>query len=255
LNAENGTKIWDYATGEWVESSPAVINGKVYIGSDDNKMYCLNAENGTKIWDYTTDHFVCSSPAVADGKVYIGSVDNKVYCLNAENGTKIWDYTTGDSVFSSPAVADGKVYVGSWDGKIYCFGSQYPPPITGPSWGLVNVNYTFCINVTDTDGDDIYCIWNWGDGNTTDWLGPYSSGGTICASHTWSQKGTYGIRVKLKDVYGQESNWSDPHIFNVYEVKKAFLFGRYTNIFRTLGELKFGFGCITFFIPKGATDN
>ena len=27
--------------------------------------------------------YVKSSPAVADGKVYVGSVDSKVYCLNA----------------------------------------------------------------------------------------------------------------------------------------------------------------------------
>jgi len=105
-----------------------------------------------------------------------------------------------------------------------------PPTIVGPSWGLINVNYTFCINVTDPNADNIYCKWDWGDGNITEWLGPYASGETVCASHAWSQKGTYEIRVKLKDEYGQGSNWSDPHVFNVHELKKAFLFGRYTNL-------------------------
>jgi hypothetical protein len=57
---------------------------------------------------------VSASPAVADGKVYIGSQDYKVYCLNAFTGVSIWSYITDDPVFSSPAVADGKVYVASF---------------------------------------------------------------------------------------------------------------------------------------------
>ena len=38
------------------------------------------------LWNYTTSDSVYSSPAVVDGKVYIGSYDGKVYCLDADNG-------------------------------------------------------------------------------------------------------------------------------------------------------------------------
>ena len=83
-------------------SSPAVVDGKVYVGSYDNKVYCLNAATGAFIWSYTTGDYVYSSPAVADGKVYVGSGDDKVYCLNAATGAFIWSYTTGgDVVFFS----------------------------------------------------------------------------------------------------------------------------------------------------------
>jgi hypothetical protein len=84
----------------------------------------LNAATGAFIWSYTTDGPVTSSPAVADGKVYVGSYDGKVYCLNADTGAFIWNYTTGSNIHSSPAVADGKVYIGSYDDKVYCFGSS-----------------------------------------------------------------------------------------------------------------------------------
>jgi hypothetical protein len=70
-----------------------------------------------------------SSPAVADGKVYVGSEDGCVYCLNASTGEKIWSYTTGGNVNSSPAVADGKVYVGSYDYNVYAFGFSYDATI------------------------------------------------------------------------------------------------------------------------------
>jgi len=116
--------IWTYTTGSIVLSSPAVADGKVYVGSDDFKVYCLNASTGVHIWNYTTGSGVFSSPAVADSKVYIGSYDDKVYCLNASTGAHIWNYTTGGYVDSSPAVADGKVYVGSRDHKVYCLNAS-----------------------------------------------------------------------------------------------------------------------------------
>ena len=38
---------------------------------------------------------VGSSPAVADGRVYVGSWDGKAYCLDASTGAFIWSYATG----------------------------------------------------------------------------------------------------------------------------------------------------------------
>ena len=78
--------IWNYTPGGDVISSPAVADGKVYVGSYDNNVYCLDAATGANIWNYTTGGWVWSSPAVADGKVYVGSNDDNVYCLNAVTG-------------------------------------------------------------------------------------------------------------------------------------------------------------------------
>jgi peptide/nickel transport system substrate-binding protein len=74
-------------------------------------------------WKYETGYSISSSPAVADGRVYIGSAESpsKVYCLDAYTGAQIWNYTVSvHSVFSIPAVADGNVYVGANDGNVYC---------------------------------------------------------------------------------------------------------------------------------------
>jgi hypothetical protein len=90
-----------------VYSSPAVVNGVVFVGSYDSNVYALNASTGAKLWSYTTGSGVYSSPAVANGVVYIGSYDNNVYALNARTGAKVWNYATGDVVSSSPAVANG----------------------------------------------------------------------------------------------------------------------------------------------------
>src|SRR5659263_375076 len=62
--------------------------------------------NKTLWYYTTGSYVAYSSPAVVDGKVYIGSLetlDGKVYCLDAASGAFIWSYTTGGAVWSSPA--------------------------------------------------------------------------------------------------------------------------------------------------------
>jgi outer membrane protein assembly factor BamB len=71
--------LWTYAAGNFVESSPAVANGVVYVGSDDYNVYALNAKTGAKLWSYATGDSVHSSPAVANGMVYVCS--DKVYAF------------------------------------------------------------------------------------------------------------------------------------------------------------------------------
>ena len=89
-------------------------------GGEDNNVYALNASTGAKLWSFTTGNSVESSPAVANGVVYIGSADQNIYALNATTGAKLWNFTTGAIVESSPTVANGVVYNGSWDYNVYC---------------------------------------------------------------------------------------------------------------------------------------
>jgi parallel beta-helix repeat protein len=107
LNAVTGEKIWNYTTGALTESSPAVVNGVVYIGANNHNLYALNADTGAKIWSFSAYNCIMSSPAVFNGVVYVGSTDNNVYAVNASNGYQLWSYTTGSSVYSSPAVTKG----------------------------------------------------------------------------------------------------------------------------------------------------
>jgi hypothetical protein len=85
------------------------------------------------------------------------------------------------------------------------------PTINGPSRGKTGEDYEYTFATMDPDGDDeVYYYIDWGDGTQSDWLGPYGSGEEVTASHSWSARGSYEIRVKSKDVNGAESDWSDP---------------------------------------------
>lgn len=121
-NVDKLTANWSFKTDGEVWSSPAVADGVVYVGSDDNKVYALNALTGNKIWSHGTSGDVRSSPAVSGGIVYVGSDDDKIVAMDILTGSTIWNYGIDGNVGkASPLVAGGKVYIGSLDGNFYAF--------------------------------------------------------------------------------------------------------------------------------------
>ncbi len=128
--------LWTYvddtpALGDF-SSSPALVNGRVYIGSAQatvfssfGVVYCLDATDGQEIWQFRTEQAVFSSPAVEQGLVFIGEglhrdVGSRLHCLDAGSGDLIWDFPTASHVESSPTVADGKVIFGAGEDGVYC---------------------------------------------------------------------------------------------------------------------------------------
>jgi len=82
LDAENGTVKWSRPLdGEYSASSPAVADGKVYFGLDNNYVYALDAFTGDIIWSYKTEGAVQSSPAISDGLLFVGSNDGNLYAI------------------------------------------------------------------------------------------------------------------------------------------------------------------------------
>ncbi|KYK23266.1 hypothetical protein AYK21_02900 [Thermoplasmatales archaeon SG8-52-2] len=160
-----------------------------------------------------------SSPAIADGKVYVGIWSNgNLLCLNASNGEFIWDYPVSPGnpghLSSSPAIANGRLYIGSMlTGKVFCFGNSSTPPdlpiINSPTKIKVGTSNNFTFNSLDPEGDDVYYYIEWGDGNAELWIGPHPSGMDFEIAHTYVKRGKYTIKAKAIDIYGYESDWSE----------------------------------------------
>ena len=60
---------WRFHSGGAIISSPAVVNGAVYVGSNDGNLYAVRQSSGTPLWHYATHGAVTSSPAFAGGTV------------------------------------------------------------------------------------------------------------------------------------------------------------------------------------------
>jgi len=86
---------------------------------------------------------------------------------------------------------------------------EIPQRPEGLTEGLTGAEYTFSTTTTDPEGEHVYYLWDWGDETSSGWLGPFDSGEVAEASHSWTEAENYEIRVKAKDIYNHESDWSD----------------------------------------------
>jgi eukaryotic-like serine/threonine-protein kinase len=134
LDAARGTVRWTYQANQellpgragtrplrpgmivapQVRSSPAVVDGVVFICGPDLHLYALDAATGQPRWSSRLRSH--ASPAVSDGMVYVGGLQ----ALDAGTGTPRWQHQAADLTFGGhqpPAVADGVVYLAAATGR------------------------------------------------------------------------------------------------------------------------------------------
>jgi outer membrane protein assembly factor BamB len=225
LNAvnPNGTRKWRRDLGKNIFSSPSITEeGNIIIGCYDDYVYSFKPENGSQNWKIKVGNWVGSSPVIDKyGVIYLGTVSGWFYAINP-NGTLKWRYKTLDALFTSAAIDEnGTIYIGAhctsqpeFYSYLYAFEpiDDTPPDkpvIDGPVKGTIKIDYTFTAVTSDIDGDNISYYFNWGDGKNSGWTDYLPSGTTVNLSHSWEKSGTYTIKVKAKDDYGMESEWSE----------------------------------------------
>jgi hypothetical protein len=103
--------------------------------------------------------------------------------------------------------------------------ANQPPDIpdrpNGMENGKAGVEYTYKTKTNDPEDGEVYYKWDWGDGSFSDWIGPINSGVETSASHVWG-KGNFIIKVKAKDEYELESDWSDPLVISMPRNKASY---------------------------------
>lgn len=113
--------LWTYEAGESIESSAAIVNGVVYVGSQSGELAALNLSNGSVRWKYkATGPIGESSPCVAGGAVFIGDLNGTLHAVSVSDGKAIWTFRTGSEIKSSPVVVGDRVLIGSYDENLYC---------------------------------------------------------------------------------------------------------------------------------------
>jgi outer membrane protein assembly factor BamB len=156
LNVSNASTlrvVWSYQTGAAIESSPAVVDGTVYIGSDDQYLYALDAATGGLRWRALTGGAVYGSPAVGNGLVYDTSGDNHLYAFDVATGDVAWSVDLGGfaATQTSPALAGSRVFATSGTQTVFAIDAQ-----TGQTyWSKPLINLGCAL-----DGGYSPAVWN-----------------------------------------------------------------------------------------------
>jgi hypothetical protein len=110
--------------------------------------------------------------------------------------------------------------------------------------GIIVKDYKFnCRKISDPDGDKVSYLFDWDDGTYSVWIPDHLSDELISSYHSWSEEGVYNVRVKARDIYGAESEWSDPIAISIAKNKpcmKQYFFNfleLHPNLFPILRQL------------------
>ncbi|KYK19975.1 hypothetical protein AYK24_04500 [Thermoplasmatales archaeon SG8-52-4] len=146
-----------------------------------------------------------------DGNTIICNSEEGYFFEVTSEGEVVWDYLN-----PYPDLSNNIVF------KICKYPIDYPgiqelfqPPDTpstpsGPAIGMVEVGYSYSSYTVDPNENQVFYLFDWDDGTDSGWLGPYDSGDTCTAEKVWYENGSYKVKVKAKDVYELESDWSNP---------------------------------------------
>lgn len=217
-DAFSGELIWQYNIGGDIgmKSAPGIAAGIVFIGAGNGEVFAFG---GNELYADAHGPYtgVENTPIQFKGSVYGGNPDYSYHwdfgdgkSSNEQNPTHI--FTTPDEYNVTFTVNDNGNNVAIDETLAYIEERINNPPnvpvIEGPINGGIDKKYTYCISsIVDPNDDKLYIFWDWGDETNTDWQGPYNSSEQVCEQHIWNNRGNYTIKVKLKDEYGEESDW------------------------------------------------
>ena len=208
----------------------SICRGDAY-GYNPGAHIALNA-NGTievQVWRLNCGVLMCSAGSYNDGSwhyaeiFYDGDTAHPLVdiyingTLDISNGKYVCDFHSDNFKYAQMG-RNSHELTDYFDGKIDEFkiikypggNEQNPPIIDGPTHGDAGIEYEYTFTMNDPEGDEVYLQIDWGDGDITDWEGPYGPDEVVTKSHTWTKDGLYDIKAKTMDRW-DDSRWSQAY--------------------------------------------
>ena len=115
INATNGSIIWKIEVEG--ASTPAVYDGKVFVGLLNGSLLCVDARTGKVLWNKKLEDNpswwgIASSPLIYNGTIYVTTFSNGTLWALDLNGNVKWKITTGGEIghYTSPSAYNGFIF-------------------------------------------------------------------------------------------------------------------------------------------------
>jgi outer membrane protein assembly factor BamB len=142
FRSSDGELLWKRALGSAAHGRPALAADRVYVPAASGRVIALQIETGQPIWDRRIGGMPGDVLAL-EGRIFVGSTDNFLYCLLAQDGAIDWRWRTGGDIVGAPIADESRVYFVAFDNVLRALsqksGNQQwmrPLPLR-PAWGPV----------------------------------------------------------------------------------------------------------------------
>ncbi len=211
---ENPQLLWTFKTEDGIESTAAIFDGTVYVGSWDAHLYAIDLDDGTLKWKYQASDEIKSSPSVFQNTVYFGDEMGVFHAVDAQTGNQKWTFNAEAGIISSANFFDSRVFFGSYDQYLYCLSTEDGRVIWKfETEGYVHGTPTIVNDTVIISGCDGYMrLISVHDGVEKKQipLGDYV-GASPAVLDNRSYVGTYGNRVLCVDLKNAEILWDYEH--------------------------------------------
>jgi len=110
------------------ETTPLVVDGRIYVSSPWSKVYAFDAQSGEQLWKYDPKvpgewavNLCCGivnrGVAAWDGMIIWGTLDGRLVAVDAVTGELAWEVQATDrekqlSITGAPRIANGRIFIG-----------------------------------------------------------------------------------------------------------------------------------------------
>lgn len=111
------------------KASPVIAEGKVYVGGQDAKFYCLDLATGTAVWTFEAEGTITAPAAVVQDRVFFGDTFGIMYAVDVATGKEVWRIEADDKIeggvnaleVTDPATGtkEWRIFFGSHDFHLY----------------------------------------------------------------------------------------------------------------------------------------
>ena len=91
---DNPRLLWSFETGDAITSTPVAEGGRVFVGSNDGKLYALSLTDGRELWHFDAGDAIEAPALIAEGTVYVGTLGGTLFALDAARGAIRWQRET-----------------------------------------------------------------------------------------------------------------------------------------------------------------
>lgn len=122
-DVDNERSFWDSRVSALLAGGPVTGLNKVYIGSENGKLYALDAKSGELVWQAEIKGEIISAPAIDSGVVVVNTASGIMKAFNADNGEELWKIEQDVPALtlrgiSQPVIASGGVVIGTGKGGV-----------------------------------------------------------------------------------------------------------------------------------------